>query len=78
MWNFNEEIHVRDCVRGIIVSCCAGVCRVLLETGDSAYAFFGGAQERTEVLCTVVRLPHDGKSLMVSIDCIDSDAAMAA
>lgn len=48
MWNFNEEIHVRDCVRGIIVSCCAGVCRVLLETGDSAYAFFGGAQEQTE------------------------------
>lgn len=78
MWNFNEEINIRDSVRGVIISSCADICRVLLETGDSAYAYFGGAQEQTEVLCTVVRLPQNGKSLWVSIDCIDSDAAMAA
>ena len=78
MWNFNDELNVMDCVRGVILSCYGNVCRVMLETGDSGFACFCGAQEQTEVLCTVIRLPHAGKSLLVSIDCIDSDAAMAA
>ena len=70
MWNFETELSVRDCVRGVVVSNRAGVCHLLLETGESAVAFFGGISEQTEVLCTVLKLPHDGKELLVSIDCV--------
>ena len=52
MWNFETELSVRDCVRGVVVSNRAGVCHLLLETGESAVAFFGGISEQTEVLCT--------------------------
>ena len=52
-----------------------GVCRLLLETGENAIAFFGGIREQTEVLCTVLKLPHNGKDLLVSIDCDDGLAA---
>ena len=75
MWNFETELSVRDCVRGVVVSNRAGVCHLLLETVESAVAFFGGISEQTEVLCTVLKLPHDGKELLVSIDCDDSLAA---
>ena len=36
MWNFETELSVRDCVRGVVVSNRAGVCHLLLETGESA------------------------------------------
>ena len=71
MWNFEDELSVRDCVRGVVVDNRAGVCRLLLETGENAIAFFGGIREQTEVLCTVLKLPHDGQDLLVSIDCDD-------
>ena len=41
MWNFEDELSVRDCVRGVVVDNRAGVCRLLLETGENAIAFFG-------------------------------------
>ena len=75
MWNFEDELSVRDCVRGVVVDNRAGVCRLLLETGENAIAFFGGIREQTEVLCTVLKLPPDGKDLLVSIDCDDGLAA---
>ena len=75
MWNFNDELSLRDCVRGVITECRGGVCQLMLETGEHAYAFFSGLASQTEVLCTVLRLPDGGRDTFVSIDCEDSAAA---
>lgn len=39
MWNFDDELSVRDCVRGVVVDNRAGVCRLLLETGKTPSPF---------------------------------------
>lgn len=41
---------------------------------ENAIAFWRHT-EQTEVLCTVLKLPHNGKDLLVSIDCDDGLAA---
>ena len=64
---------------GTITERCRAGAYLQLDNGEEAFAYkFGNLFPGTKVLCTVLRLPQEGKKTLVSIDSIVQYAGLAA
>lgn len=64
---------------GTVIGRCLKGAYLELDNGEEAFAYkFGNLFPGTEVLCTVLRQPQEGKKTLVSIDSVVQYAAYAA
>jgi len=64
---------------GTIIDRCRAGAYLQLDNGEEAFAYkFGNLFPGTKVLCTVLRLPTEGRKMLVSIDSIVQYAGFAA
>ena len=74
----NEDYSIRDNVTGVVTKCRAETIEILLDNGQTAYAFFGANAPGERVLCTVLKKADERRDVKVSIDSILNVAPLAA
>ena len=64
------EIHVKDSMKGTVVTCTSKGVFLELENGMGAYATFGYLPKGTEVFCTVLKKPTEQYLTLVAVDAV--------
>lgn len=72
------DMSVLDTVRGMVVGIQDNGLKILLENGETAFAFFGGLKYGTKVLCQIRKKAAHGKQTRVAIDSVDWDGDQIA
>lgn len=73
-----QGYEVLDGCYGTVVGRCRKGAFLTLDNGEDAFAYkFGNLWPGTKVLCTVLRLAHEGRRKLVSIDSVVHDLAAA-
>lgn len=81
MWSseyYDEDFNARDGVYGVIIGSCKSGVFLKIENGQEAFASFGGLNPGTEVLCTVLKKATDKWRVLVAIDSVLRETAIAA
>lgn len=73
MWSNEYEdndFSIRDGVRAVVTGGCSKGMFLSLESGQEAFASFGGLVPGTEVLCTVLKKATERWRVLVAIDSV--------
>lgn len=74
----NEEINVKDSMRGVVDWCSDKGVYLYLENGHGAYATFSALPKGTEVFCTVLKKPTQRFLTLVAIDAVLGQSRIVA
>lgn len=80
MWSseyLDENFNVRDNVFAVVTGMGRSGIHLRLENGQRAFAYFGGIYPGAEVLCTVKHKAEGFKDVLVSIDSVLNEPAVA-
>lgn len=63
-----SDFEVRDDIRGIVINNTKTGTILILETGETAFAKFGGLEVGDEVICSIRKPAKDNLYMFVNID----------